>query len=362
MEPMQHPDQSIQLLQTPFDYTSSIVDDVQPIISIGDAAVVVHGEITLISGPKKTFKSNVCQCLAAALLGGSADNCISFSRHNTEKKYKVMVIDTEQSLSDYKRKCLNILNRAGLPTDKLDDCLVTFAWRGREPLDMVKALPVVVAQNHPDVVIIDGIADFMYDINDIREARNLTSLILRVCDEMNCAIVCVIHQNQSNSKDRGHIGTMLGNKAYGYVSLDRKKGAIYVSANNGCRGKAFKEFAIVYDDTIHGVTAIEKAFDTPSERCQKKATASVPAGVQKKQNPGQKTIDLAKQIPAIIAKSGKAWLPAYAIINQLLKENEIDPKNETTARRALKFAREHNIVVQNKERGPFRLPAPQLDI
>lgn len=377
MEPIQQPDQHTQLHLEPFDYTSSAIDEVQPIICIGDAPVVVHGELTLVSGPKKTYKSNVCQCMAAALLGGSADECINFSRQHPEKKYKVMMIDTEQSRADYKRKCCSTLNRAGLPTDKVDDCLIAYAWRGKEPSAMVKALPVVVAQNHPDVVIIDGIADFMVDINNVQESRSLTSLLLRICDDLKCAIVCVIHQNQSNAKDRGHIGTLLGNKVFGYIALKRKQGAVSVSASDGCRGKAFREFTIVYDDKIHGVTTLPKAFNTPTERCQKKATKNAErgqkkatasgkekatAGIQKKQNPGQQTIDLAKQIPAIIAKSGKAWLPAYAIINQLLKENEIDPKNETTARRALKFAREHNIVVQQKEKGPYRLPAPKLDI
>lgn len=380
---MQQPDHNTQLL-VPFDYTSSLIDEVQPIICIGDAPVVVLGELTLVSGPKKTYKSNVCQCMAAALLGGSSDECINFSRQHPEKKYKVMMIDTEQSRADYKRKCCSTLNRAGLSTDKVDDCLIAYAWRGKEPSDMVKALPVVVAQNHPDVVIIDGIADFMVDINNVQESRSLTSLLLSLCDNMKCAIVCVIHQNQSNAKDRGHIGTLLGNKVFGYIALKRKQGAVSVSASDGCRGKAFREFTIVYDDKIHGVTTLHKAFNTPSasdqkkatesaergqkkatknaERGQKKATASVPAGVQKKQNPGQKTIDLAKQIPAIIANSGKAWLPACAIVRQLLMDNNIDPKNETTARRALTFARDNNIVVQPKEKGPYMLPAPQLDL
>lgn len=342
MEPLQ-PEHNTQLLLVPFDYTSTEIDEVQPIISIGDAPVVVHGELTLVSGPKKTFKSNVCQCMAAALLGGSSDDCINFSRQNPNKKYKVMMIDTEQSSADFKWKCRSILNRAGLPADQLDDCLIAYAWRGKEPSDMVTALPLVVEQNHPDVVIIDGITDFMFDINDVRESRSLTSLLLSVCDTMKCAIVCVIHQNPGNSKERGHIGTLLGNKVFGYVSLERKKGAIHVLPNNGCRGKAFKEFVIVYDEKIHGVTTIERAFDTPSAS-------------------GQKTIDLAKQIPDIITNSGKAWLPACAIVKQLIKYNKIDPKNETTARRALTFARDNNIVVQQKEKGPYGIPTPQLDI
>lgn len=368
MEPMQQPDHNTQLL-VPFDYTSSLIDEVQPIICIGDAPVVVHGELTLVSGPKKTYKSNVCQCIAAALLGGSADDCITFSRPNPEKKYKVMMIDTEQSRADYKRKCCSTLNRAGLPIDKVDDCLIAYAWRGKEPSDMVKALPIVVAQNHPDVVIIDGIADFMVDINSVQESRSLTSLLLSLCDNMKCAIVCVIHQNQSNAKDRGHIGTLLGNKVFGYIALKRKQGAVSVSASDGCRGKAFREFTIVYDDMIHGVTTLQKAFDTSTERCQKKATKNAECGQKKetatdrkKQNPGQKTIDLATQIPAIIANSGKEWLPACAIVRQLLMDNNIDPKNETTARRALTFARDNSIVVQQKEKGPYRLPAPKLDI
>ena len=360
-----HYTENVSRLIQPFDYTDPTIGCVTPLVCIQNAPVVVRGELTLVCGPKKTYKSNLCQCLAASLLGGSPENCVGFSSPQPGSKFKVLLIDTEQSKPDFRGKCLSILSRAGLPETQRDKNLHTFSWRGEDPDEMVKALPILIKQERPDVVIIDGIADLVNDINSISESRRLSGLILKLAEEQNCGIVTVIHVNPTNSKERGHLGTWLANKAYGYVSLTQKCGVVEVSAERGCRGKAFQKFSIVYDESIHGVTIAtqrtEKALNDalPKSKASKQKDET-PSANKTAEQEGKKLTpkELSKRIPEIITASGKRALPANSIIDALKRQYGV--KNATSARRAIEYALKSQLIEHPKKNKPYSLPAPQL--
>ena len=68
----------------------------------------------------------------------------------------------------------------------------------------------------PDICIIDGIKDLMTDINDAVQATLIMEKLMALAKELNCCIVCVLHQNKSEQDRnmRGSIGTELTNKAF----------------------------------------------------------------------------------------------------------------------------------------------------
>ena len=75
---------------------------------------------------------------------------------------------------------------------------------------------VAVRAIKPDIVILDGIKDLMTDINDAVQATIIMEKLMALAKEMNCCIVCVLHQNKSEQDRnmRGSIGTELTNKAF----------------------------------------------------------------------------------------------------------------------------------------------------
>ena len=63
------------------------------------------------------------------------------------------------------------------------------------------------------LVIIDGIRDLMYDINNATEATNVITRLMSWTDRYQIHIHTVLHQNKADDNVRGHIGTELNNKA-----------------------------------------------------------------------------------------------------------------------------------------------------
>ena len=77
-------------------------------------------------------------------------------------------------------------------------------------------LGVAIESYQPDIVIVDGLADLLADINDGPKAIELISELLRLADKNNCNITVNIHLNRSGEKSnlRGWLGSMLLQKAF----------------------------------------------------------------------------------------------------------------------------------------------------
>jgi len=78
--------------------------------------------------------------------------------------------------------------------------------------------------NDVGVCIIDGIADLVYDTNDIRESANMVDDLRKWATERDIHIINVLHQNPSQSeKMRGHLGTILTNKSETVIQISSSK-------------------------------------------------------------------------------------------------------------------------------------------
>jgi hypothetical protein len=77
-------------------------------------------------------------------------------------------------------------------------------------------LPVAIDAYRPDIVIVDGIADLIHDINDGPASSDLMEKFLKMANTFNCNIVLVIHLNRSGEKSnlRGWLGSVMLQKSY----------------------------------------------------------------------------------------------------------------------------------------------------
>ena len=84
------------------------------------------------------------------------------------------------------------------------------------------------AENGLLAVCIDGVADLLNDFNDVRESTGLITALMALCEETGSALVCTLHVNPGQTKDkpsekaRGHLGTMLEQKATSILLLEKK--------------------------------------------------------------------------------------------------------------------------------------------
>lgn len=158
---------------------------------------------------KKTF--NVSAIVAAPLMNGTV---LRYTASLPENKRRVLYVDTEQSPYHCQKVIKRILRMCGLPEDKDHGNLEFLALRKYSPDERIEITRQAI-YNLPDVglVIIDGIRDFVYDINSPSESTKLITLLMQWTDERQVHIHAILHQNKGDDNARGHIGTELNNKA-----------------------------------------------------------------------------------------------------------------------------------------------------
>ena len=112
---------------------------------------------------------------------------------------------------------------------KIDETVYAFNLRGLGYERRQRMVEVAVRAIKPDIVILDGIKDLMTDINDAVQATVIMEKLMALAKEMNCCIVCVLHQNKSEQDRnmRGSIGTELTNKAFEVFQCE------IINENNG---------------------------------------------------------------------------------------------------------------------------------
>lgn len=94
-------------------------------------------------------------------------------------------------------------------------------------------------------IIIDGVGDFVSDVNDPVECNALTAELQDLAIRYDCPVVAVLHENptQKSGKARGHLGSQLERKAETVLRLKRKKEVIVIYAEK-TRGAPLTEKAV----------------------------------------------------------------------------------------------------------------------
>ena len=102
------------------------------------------------------------------------------------------------------------------------------------------------------LVIIDGIRDFLYDINSSSESTEVISKFMQWTDDKQIHIHTVLHQNKNDEHARGHIGTELNNKAETIlqVEVDKEDKAISVVEAVHIRDRDFEPFAFRINEDV----------------------------------------------------------------------------------------------------------------
>tara|TARA_R100001377_G_C3155459_1_gene97833 strand:- start:334 stop:801 length:468 start_codon:yes stop_codon:yes gene_type:complete len=70
------------------------------------------------------------------------------------------------------------------------------------------------------LVIIDGIADLVSDVNNIEESNACIQKVMEWSANYNCHIICVIHSNFGSDKPTGHLGSFLEKKTECQIQLE----------------------------------------------------------------------------------------------------------------------------------------------
>ena len=179
-----------------------------------------RGDLTTVAGPAKSGKTFLMTMLMACCVKRQV---LEFERIG-EEPLKVLWFDTEQSRMTTKRI---LTDRVGRMTDYKGDFpdgqFYALNVRSLTPQEREDMLHLAIDTYAPDIVIIDGIADLLTDINNGPNAIELMQKLLAIASVKKCNITCAIHVNRTGERLnlRGWIGTVMVQKSYEVFNCEK---------------------------------------------------------------------------------------------------------------------------------------------
>ena len=203
------------------------------LIEIGGVPTMPKGNLVALSAKWKNGKTFLCDILGAIYLGSDRfAGC-----HSRQEAGKVVFFDTEQAKSDTARIRKTI--KAMIPEGRHGDfevyCLRNAGIDNEGDSNEMSRFDFIsqtIAHDRPDLVIIDGIADLIYNYNDVIESQEVVNKLAAIANEFDCCIVVVMHQNKGrlDKNMKGHLGTMLYQKCSDVFNVE-KHGSVFVASH-----------------------------------------------------------------------------------------------------------------------------------
>ena len=219
------------------------------ILFVGDCTIATFGNFSASTGKAKSKKTfNISAMVAAAVTNTTV---LNYRASLPEGKRNILYFDTEQS----KFHCHTVLERiyklSGLSLRKDDSRLMFWGLREYTPKLRIALIDYALRKfDGVGLVIIDGLRDLMYDINNGKEATDVMTVLMAWTSVYDLHIHTVLHLNKNDNNPRGHIGTELENKAETVLVISKnvQNNSISEVKPMHMRDKEFSTFAFHIDD------------------------------------------------------------------------------------------------------------------
>lgn len=280
------------------------------ILWVGDCTIATFGNFSASTGKAKSKKTfNITAMVAAAVNNSTV---LKYRASLPDGKRKILYFDTEQS----RFHCHNVIERiyrlAGLSLTKEDKRIKFYGLREFTPTLRIALIDYALRTfEGVGLVIIDGLRDLMYDINNAKESTDVMTMLMAWTSKYNLHIHCVLHLNKNDNNTRGHIGTELENKAETVLIISKNKQDSNISEVRPMhmRDKEFSSWAFhiddnslpVLDDGYH-ITVV-KPKDKPLTSLPDDLHAKVLRTVFEGESP-QRYLELVKAISQAYAQEG----------------------------------------------------------
>lgn len=199
-----------------------------PRFFLNNTGICTTGNLTTIAAQAKAGKSALIgAAIAAAICAeNQTQGCDTLGLTATPPKgRRLLHFDTEQSPYDADRLVRRSLQRAGAQAGVA--FLDSYRVAGLTPPNLRSALKMLMTElssvHGVFGVIIDGVADFVSDVNNAVECNAFIAELHQLAIDYDCPIICILHENptQDSGKMRGHLGSQLERKAESNLRLKR---------------------------------------------------------------------------------------------------------------------------------------------
>lgn len=216
---------------------------------------MTRGDIHAVKAKSKNGKSLLCQVFIATLLGSK-----DYGMEAQEANPVILYFDTEQDISDTVRMARRIHKMMHWSQSENRPQLHVYHLRAMDEADRLPYIDRKAEETQATHVFIDGIADLNVDFNDEHQSKILIDHLMKLSARLRCAIVNVLHTNKAkdNSDMKGHLGTLLLQKAADVFEVKKENGCFNVEMTDA-RHKHIEPFSFSVDaDCIPFATATVK--------------------------------------------------------------------------------------------------------
>lgn len=266
------------LVEQALAYRMSVHDEIPPehcVLSVNGVPFFAKGDIHGIKAKQKQGKTTAISLMAAAILGCdrfAPKAILPTDEQGEARPMKVIFFDTEQKKQDTKLFYERVLTLAELPLDEDSyDRLQVYPLRQLDTEALLPTIETIVRHERPDIAFIDGIVDLMGDFNDLETSKELIRALLQLATECDTAIVNVLHTNKDKDDNnmRGHLGTILAQKA-GNVLECTKKGPVFTVSSADSRHQEVPSWSFMFADDSSIVDGAEALRQMTEQAAQDK--------------------------------------------------------------------------------------------
>lgn len=207
-----------------------------------------YGNFSFCQAPPKTKKTFFISLLASVYLSGTNNFAGKIKGHRDGRC--LLHFDTEQGSWHAQRVFKRALDMADM--ENADNvCYYTYGLRtlnARMRIDFIEYC--IKTKKSVGLVIIDGIADLVTDVNNLEDSNNCVQKLMEWSAKYKCHIITVIHSNFGSDKPTGHLGSFLEKKCETQIQLEANtvnKDWVTVKCKRS-RGYSFETFSFEIND------------------------------------------------------------------------------------------------------------------
>lgn len=212
-----------------------------------------RGNIVSITGKAKSRKTVVASAIATSCF--SDGGFLGFTSALVADE-KVLHIDTEQGYYHYYGSVTRIFKDAGR-TGQIPPNFFSVHTRDATVEFRIQLVEYLLKQHRPRVVILDGITDFVKNINDQDEATEIGEKLLAWSYTYDALFIVIIHTTKTTGYMTGAVGTHLEKKSQTVIKVtrddDKEGGGDDNISHVSCqyaRDKGFKSFSIQFVEEL----------------------------------------------------------------------------------------------------------------
>lgn len=224
-------------------------------LSIGDysyngkeypIAVGSYGDFSCIVGASKSKKTFLSSLFIASYIGGNA-NLYSHIKSHSNKGKIVLDFDTEQSFFHAQLKAKRVCGLVGAISENYKP----YGLRGLTEIERYNFINYMILESefkdNIGLIIIDGIADLITDINSIEQSTKITTTLLQWTAQSKAHLITILHLNYGTNKPTGHIGSFILKKAESVFVVEKHENASLVTQTHS-RNRSVEPFAFSIND------------------------------------------------------------------------------------------------------------------